>query len=336
MVSFSERLSNYKKGFIIAKLKRQAKKNEFLNIKYNRFNTTDPIIICGQPRGGTTWLAEVMSENKKTGIIWEPLHPVVMSKYEKSSRFINELGHFPYIPEDIKNEDLKLLFEDVFTARFLPFEYVRWPEKINGTNMNKDHWIVKFCRANRMLPWITKHLEIRLPIYLLRHPCAVVSSQMRHEAFKNMGSEYNSENGIYQDLFSQHEDILKTVKTPIGKLAAWWAMDNVLPLKHPENNKKWITVTYEELISRPETSFKHLYDRLDLPMPTNLISNLNRPSSTTKPGAMVLEGGNQLEGWKNKLTRLEIKEILDIVHAFGIDIYNDNLEPDYSKIPKWQ
>jgi hypothetical protein len=334
MIKITERFSNYKKQFEIAKQRRQVEKIEKFNNLNEPFSTTDPIIISGQPRGGTTWLAEVMASDKNTGIIWEPLHPVLMEKFEICRNFASELGHFPYIPEEIENEELVKFFEKVLTSKFIPYEYISWPKNINENLIDKNQWIIKFCRANRMLPWIVKHIDIRPPIYLLRHPCAVVSSQLRHEAFDYMGNEYKSENGNYNDLFIQFEDVLKDIKTRNGKLAAWWAMDNVLPLTHPENNKKWITITYEELISQPEQSFKHLYDRLDLPIPNHLITNLNRPSSTTKPGAMVLNGGNQLEGWKNKLTKSEIKEILDIVHAFGIDLYTDNIVPAYDKIPK--
>ena len=67
-------------------------------------------------------------------------------------------------------------------------------------------------------------------------------------------------------------------------------------------------------------------------MPENLIEGLHKPSSTTKPGAMVLQGGNQLEGWSKKLKPAEVDEILEIVHAFGIEIYTKELEPDYTKL----
>lgn len=333
MIKISERFKNYKRQFEIAQQKRQAKKVEIYNKRNGPYATNDPMIICGQPRGGTTWLAEVMAD-KKTGLIWEPLHPKLMEKFKHTKKLGNDLGNFPYLPEDQDDKRLVEFFNKILKVEFLPYDYISWPKKVNRNLMNKEQWIVKFCRANRLLPWMVKNLDCRPPIYLLRHPCAVVSSQLRHNAFDQMGSLYKRENGVYNDLFLKYEDLLKSVKSPVGKLAAWWAMDNILPLTHPENNKQWITVTYEELISESESSFQHLYERLGLSMPDDLFSKINKPSSTTKPGAQVLQGGNQLEGWRNKLTSSQIEEILDIVHGFGIELYNEELEPDYSKIPK--
>lgn len=332
MVSIKERYNNYKRQFITAKKRKEAYKLQEYNIVNAPFETIDAIIISGQPRGGTTWLAETMMTHPTTGIIWEPLHPKLMAKFDRTRELGSELGNFPFIPEAAKNEDLEEWMSDVLSAKFIPYEYISWPPGANNNLLEKKQWIVKFCRANRMLPWMVEHLDIRPPIFLLRHPCAVVSSQLRHEAFDYMGSTYEKDNGPYDELYKKYEHILKSVNSEVGKLAAWWAMDNVLPLTHDYNNKKWVTVTYEELVSTPKQGFSRIYNGINMEMPQNLITDLDRPSSTTKPGAMVLHGGNQLEGWTKKLKADEIDEILDIVHAFGIDIYTKELEPDYSKL----
>ena len=110
---------------------------------------------------------------------------------------------------------------DVLSAKFLPYEYISWPPEANNNLLDTKQWIVKFCRANRMLPWMVEHLDIRPPIYLLRHPCAVVSSQLRHEAFDYMGSTYEKDNGAHDELYIKYEHILKSVNSRIGKLSAW-------------------------------------------------------------------------------------------------------------------
>ncbi len=37
--------------------------------------------------------------------------------------------------------------------------------------------------VNRLLPWLSQVYSNLNLIYIYRHPCAVISSQLRHEAF---------------------------------------------------------------------------------------------------------------------------------------------------------
>jgi hypothetical protein len=331
-LSISSRIQNYRRQLEIKWLSYQAGKVEKNNIETGRFKTTDPVIISGQPRGGTTWLAEVMAADAHTGIMWEPLHPRRFQNNPELAAMGKAIGNFPYIPENAEFPEAKAYLEKVLTATFLPYELVAHPREVNRNLTAKTEWIVKFCRANMILPWMVKNIDVRPPIYILRHPCAVISSQLRHQAFDNMGNTFEVQQSRYNDIFVQHEHVLRKVNSRIGKLAAWWALDNLLPLNSEMNNKKWITITYEELVLNPEQHLAAIYKRLDKTPPAGLQQKLNKPSSTTKPGAMILDGGNQLEGWKKKLKREEIHLILDIVHEIGIDAYTDASEPDYSKI----
>lgn len=45
--------------------------------------------------------------------------------------------------------------------------------------ISKEFVIVKFVRDENILDWIADNFPIRKPIFLIRHPCAVVSSQIR-------------------------------------------------------------------------------------------------------------------------------------------------------------
>ena len=42
--------------------------------KFNNFNHNEPFLIFSDPRGGSTWLAELLSLIPKTAVIWEPLN----------------------------------------------------------------------------------------------------------------------------------------------------------------------------------------------------------------------------------------------------------------------
>ena len=107
MTTISERIKNYKRGLKIRSMRNKAHKLERRNKQNNTFSPRDTIIISGQPRGGTTWLAETMTTHATTGIIWEPLHPKLMAKFDRTRELGIELGNFPFTPEAAQNEGLK-------------------------------------------------------------------------------------------------------------------------------------------------------------------------------------------------------------------------------------
>lgn len=51
--------------------------------------------------------------------------------------------------------------------------------------MRCKYHIIKFTRANRLLRWMAEKFPIKPPILIIRHPCAVVSSQILHGGWKN-------------------------------------------------------------------------------------------------------------------------------------------------------
>ena len=83
MVGLKERLSNYKKQFDNYTIKKKILKFNNYCTKHNPFEDfSKHIIICGEPRGGTTWLMELLM-NKSDCLIWEPLHFVHLNNYKK-------------------------------------------------------------------------------------------------------------------------------------------------------------------------------------------------------------------------------------------------------------
>jgi hypothetical protein len=58
------------------------------------------------------------------------------------------------------------------------------------------------------------------------------------------------------------------------------------------------------------------------------MDKINRPSQTTRETSAIVNGKDQLSLWKQKLTSLQIDNILRVVEKFGMDdLYNDSLLP---------
>lgn len=101
MVTLSERFDNYRRQFQRFLTKREIAAFNRYNQQTQRFDDLSAhIIISGEPRGGTTWLMELL-QKEVHAIVWEPLLQDTLATYTNQD-LVRELGLTPYIPESTK------------------------------------------------------------------------------------------------------------------------------------------------------------------------------------------------------------------------------------------
>jgi hypothetical protein len=189
--------------------------------------------------------------------------------------------------------------------------------------------IVKFCRAHMFLKWMTEKFTTKTPILLIRHPCAVVASQMKHGRWKPVREPRVDPRFLH--FYPQFSGILKRLTSWEEALAGTWCLEYFAPLMIPKPHP-WLLVTYERLVREGEDELERIFKTLEIDMPEDAKKNLRIPSFTTKPGSSVTSDSDQLALWKRRLSKEQVKNILDAVAAFGLDFYTDELEPDYDRL----
>lgn len=331
-VTITERLRNYASGIKQWQKEQHAARLQKQIEKDNRYaDTSKHILICGEPRGGTTWVAECFY-GQNTLMLWEPLFQPSLQQCGYT-KFGKQLGWIPYIPQHENWPEAEQFFKKLLTGQALCYNTVYGYANVHG-NFSAPQLLIKFCRANMLLPWLVDRFAVT-PIYLVRHPLAVISSQFRHEAFGTMGENSNifrHTPAKYADIYQKFSTQISAIKTREEMFANWWAISNTTPLNHTYNNKKWITVSYESLLLRPEYELARLSKRLNQSFDPQILERMKKPSATTKSGSGILTGGNQLLNWKKYLTNEQAEKIMQIVNSYGIDAYSLNPEPDYAKL----
>jgi len=306
--------------------------NIFSSIQYKKiskslsFDSSSQFILTGDPRGGTTWLAEIIQSIPKTALVWEPL----WLSQEKTFRNHN-FSYRQFIPENAPELEIKSSFENLFSGKILnPFLcQFNSPTELKTA----EQLLIKFCRANQLLPWLTRAFDFKYaPIYIIRHPCAVIASQLKQGGWDHVSDKFHIPyDKPYPEFYSQHEDFLKKINSKIKVLAATWCLCNSVPLKHPKNNNNWITITYESLILEGEKQLKRIEKRWGIKIPETSYQKLQEPSATTVKGSPILErNGSQLEYWKKQLSEQDIAEIMSVLNYFKIDLYNSGFLPTKS------
>jgi len=293
------------------------------------YDIKNTIIIAGVPRGGTTWLLEILLNSLPNSCgIWEPLMLPTDVRLKELSFSWRE-----YIEPDRDWREAETLFRDIFSGinlnvsnifKFSWFEYLKQIQEA-------DRYIVKFCRANRLLKWVTTKFKTQLPILLIRHPCAVVASQLSHGAWARVSSDHPYLNLEYIKKRPWIKKIIDNVNTPEEKLTVTWCLDYYIPLSEP-NPHPWTLTTYEKLVNAGEDEIKRIFQSLEQEVPKSVDEYLRMPSRSTRMDSNVMQGKNPLTTWKIRLSEEQQNNILDIVTKFGLDFYTENLEPDYKRL----
>ncbi len=205
--------------------------------------------------------------------------------------------------------------------RRVPGEYEHEPirarcfYRLAKTRYSVNNWlaherIVKMIRSNLLLPWLANRFPVKI-VHLIRHPCAVIGSQLR------LGWQYDLDDIYAQpllmnDVLAPYSSWLHTAKTPLEKLAALWCVENVLPLKMARHGL-CRSIVYEEYLTQPANVFPGLFGALGL-TPTRTTRHAietSRPHPARDPERL----------WHVPLTLQEGRRVLEFVNGFDLDNY---------------
>ncbi len=315
-----------------------------------KINMKDTILIVGAPRSGTTWLMEILATIPRYTYTFEPLNPIwCPSSFEtgfRSRTYIQPDTNWPegeeYLRKTFAGQIANIPVKESLTTSLL----AGFSIKNTMRHLLGDKLIVKSVNMNRLLPWIAEKFQLRGIFFIIRHPCAVVASQLKtglcgyrssHPPYvdvfptrKEILDEASKINGFKPELF----DRLKKIKTREEILATSWCLDNYVPLSH-KNSHPWSLVVYEKLVKDGENEISRLFNEIgERKIPKAAFHNLKKPSMVIvkEEKKLIKKPVEQLSKWKKTLSEKQIESILKVVSEFGLDFYSNELEPDYIRI----
>jgi hypothetical protein len=315
-------------------------------ISSKKINISDTILIAGSPRSGTTWLMELMGRTPFYWSIFEPLNP---NWFPESLQ--KGFTSRTYLPPEIEWAEGEDYLRKVFTGKIFSSnteQFVISDLKSMFYSIFANKIIVKEVRINRLLPWIIKRYQLKGTILILRHPCAVICSQL-----KTGYTAYHPTHSLYENIIPSNENIfqeatavdgldqnllnkIKRLNTPEELLAATWCLDTYVPL-HASQPHPWMTVIYEKLFKQGEKEITEIFNFIGQnKIPSSILVRIKHPSRVTNKSEWnTLQSTNQqLNKWKHTLTGHQITRILKVVSDFGLDFYTEDPEPDYERLYK--
>jgi hypothetical protein len=197
---------------------------------------------------------------------------------------------------------------------------------------------------HRMLHWFAGRFDTRGLVFLVRHPCAVVSSMLHHgnwtdESKEGIGARQFVEpaDGLPPALRNAFEPILKHIETRTEALATLWCIDHYVPLvQQADGSYPWMLVPYERLVARGREELRRVADALDIETTREMEEMFDEPSSSVRD-ELHESAERQLSKWRRRLSVEQVSAILSIVEEAGLShLYTDALEPNYDVMNEYQ
>ncbi|NJE85498.1 sulfotransferase [Thermococcus sp. CX2] len=310
---------------------------DLISARMHDFKIMETIVISGTPRSGSTWLMEILESLPDYKSVFEPFHPNWYPEFRKLG-----IHYDPYIPTPEDYPKLREYLGRVFTGKaygMFPYKHYLAPGRVLK-RLTANKLLVKFVRANTMLPWVANTFDLRAVYFIIRHPCATIASQLVTGYFSRITKEqFLDEVRKVSELAGSEwlMDKLSGISSQIELLAAIWAFENYIPLAS-ERPYPWYTVIYERLITDPEEELDSIFGYINEDVPEGARKRLRTPSKVTRKtyGKTYIGTPKQLIKWREKLTERQIDAILEVVSWFGMDFYGNEPEPDYDALKNWR
>jgi hypothetical protein len=271
-----------------------------------------PVLISGSPRGGTTWIAEAVAETfSSKRMLWEPLQEGNIHKSH-----IN-FSKRPFVSDNNITGEQRIFFNKLLNAEFANAHTVRLRESYFNLFrlLSSDKLIIKFVRGNGVVGWLAKEYKIPKPVIIVRHPCAVISSQLK------MGS-WEDHPHIDSALYNINEKFIKYNDRNMElhkRLAVTWAADVTAAIYNKRNVH---IVFYGDIVLNSGGEFREVFSDWgseELFEKFKLISL--KSSSTSHSWSDHSSVKSKIESWKSRLNQKVINDVLNIVDDLGVTLY---------------
>lgn len=285
--------------------------------------------VFGNPRAGTTWIAETVAKMTGASLLFEPLNVwgglrtdgEMPRPDEYKLADVARLGFWYYqpIPVDADWPAAEAFFRRLFAAEITPdvlHERFNTHADTHRAPASAPALTIKFCYAHLMLPWLLARFDVR-GIFVLRHPCAVVASQMRQEGWRKLAvdARVRLPRFRHDEVLAAHLPALARVRTPTEHMAAFWALTVRHVLEHAAGHPRLLVLRFEDVLADRLGVLERIAAFLGAELTSALVASSHAPSFTCERPAELAKIASS-DDWRDRLAAEEVDRIMTTVDRF--------------------
>ncbi|MDA8306515.1 MAG: sulfotransferase [Deltaproteobacteria bacterium] len=216
-----------------------------------------PVLVFGSARGGTTWMADVISKMTRARQIFEPflLHRAgyfLFTAHRDPTEANCDLNYELYIRPESPSCRYKDQIADIL---FKPHRN-SWCDKMCRHGIYRKR-LIKDIRANLFMAYIAHNWPSLKILWVVRNPVDVVESQV---AMRKVGYPFDwnighikSQPELLHDWLSPFLPEMEAAKSLPERLCHKWCIENFIPFKQGVASRpNVLLVRYDNLVAGPQ------------------------------------------------------------------------------------
>ena len=272
------------------------------------------IFLAGSGRSGTTWIQEIINYDNSFRIMFEPFHSLKID-------ILKEWNYLQYLRYDNKDKKYIEPATKIFEGKIRH----PWVDRYNRRFFTNKR-LIKDIRANLFLKWIKYNFPEIPIVFILRHPCAVVSSKMKLKWDTHLDLFLEQEDCV-TDYLNPFKKELEEVSDNFEKHIYMWCVENYIPLKQ-FNMDDILVVFYEDLCDNRENEIENILSFLGNKVSSKVFEMSKKPSSQSRLTSTINTGESLVSSWRKYITNEQIGRAVEILKIFGLDaIYGEGDYP---------
>ena len=314
-------------------------KGEFL-----KTGKVKPILVCGAPRSGTTWVGRMLALSPALYYVHEPFNPDVhLAKSICRARF-------PYRNIYITEENERGFYrpiKDMLAGKCSVLHGLAQVRSYGEVLRVIGRWrefgiyrrqgvapLIKDPTALMAAGWLARRFDINV-VVMIRHPAAFVHS-MKNRNWPFYPSRWALPQPLLMRDYLHHfeKQLIELEQEPhdiIDQTALLWKVMNYVVREYQKKHKDWIFLRHEDLAVSPIDGFRDLYNRLGLLFSDGIQQEIYDFSKETNPMEDVEQKNSirrdshaTVSNWKHSLTASDIRRIRLQVEEVSSNFYLDS------------
>ena len=298
-------------------------------LRARSFEPKDSIFIFSEPRGGSTWLMEIISNIPNTATIFEPFHSHygALDAYTWGEHFAIE-DEWP---------EGKAGIDEIINAN--KFDSYQLERTKSYKLISAKQLIFKCVMGTSILPWMVNQYDFNYkPIFILRHPLSVASSTLQNlykrDTILNVDHKWEP-SGYNLELYNKHRELFADDAPMLDQLIARWCINNHYILQ--QKPQDWIQIHYEHMLLFPIRTLNKIFDAWNIEPPAEIWTKIDKPSHSDFKNDFRSNKEEQLSKWIKSYSKNELDHFQSILDRFGITIYSmsdpnpQNIDSTYTK-----
>jgi hypothetical protein len=283
----------------------------------------DKLLVIGEGRSGTTWLANLLNFDHHYRMLFEPFQA------ENFRPPIAYKSEYPF-PDSDGNDAVDRHIQKVIRGNFISgHANVQFPKALYRGLLIKD------ISAQLIIDQLCDSAPGMRRTMIIRHPFAVAESKSKTFSWPTDPSTFVSHDNPRRDEIEGQRDIIDKVAAtgdPILIQILLWCLSTRFALSS-RSISSFSLVFYEDLITHPKQELRRLFADLDLLARYNenqqlIEDQLGHRSHVTFRNNAIENSRKQHAAWHNQWQPRTIDAGLQILEEFGFqNVYSDDFSP---------